>query len=156
MEAVQERLICEWHDTNELVECILAACHIPVFIDGRFSCKYKDDYVYDIGLGAQYQYFNPNPDAPFMFIGPRSQIRGFPLIYQTIFKQPEYMKYLYETGYKDAQRCDPLLRGFFDKGYDLFLGENDVHDDRYDNRLRERWHVSPLLPIVEKMSKEQN
>lgn len=64
-----EKIISEWESTNDLVEHILGCCHIPLFIDGRLCCNYKNDYIYDIGLGG-YEYYNPYPEAPFFYLGP--------------------------------------------------------------------------------------
>ena len=148
----KEKIIKEWDNTNDMVDCILASCHIPLAIDGRYACPYKDDFVFDIGLPGfnceKYEYFNPNPEAPFFYLGPRNQFRSFPLVYQTIYKQPAYMQYLYDTGYNDAKKCSSLLKAFIIDGQDLFLGEGDM-PQKYS--LRERWHESPLVDKIEEM-----
>lgn len=135
-----EIITAEWNTTSDLVDCILAACHIPYVMDGRYSADYNNDSFIDIGLG-KYHHYNPNPAAPFFYIGPRNQIRKFPLTWQTIWKQPNHMQYLYDQGFNDAKKCHSLLQGFFFHGYDLFLGEGDI-ESRY--KLESRWINSPL------------
>lgn len=41
------KLVSCFKDRSELIECILASCHIPILLDGRPAAVYKNDTVID-------------------------------------------------------------------------------------------------------------
>ena len=93
-----KNLVSKWHNNNDLIDCILTSCSLPL-LGQTFFKNYRENYCLD---GA---FYNNKPvlykELPYLIITPYKW-RLIPPSWFTFSCDKEY-GYLFELGYKDAK-----------------------------------------------------
>ena len=107
----QNTIIHKWHNNNDLINCILSSCGLPL-LDKCIVRSYRNSYCIDGAL------FNNNPrlysELPILKISPYKW-RIPPLNWYLFSSKLEHNNMLFKLGYDDARNNSGELDNYFDK-----------------------------------------